>query len=82
MDFDKLKKLVHKVGSVVLFDGNKPELIVLPFDKVNGDLFDGGNGGNAEGGNSEEIEKLNSEILALREALSEKEREIQPYDAE
>lgn len=77
MNFDELKKLVRRVGSAVLFDGNNPELVVLPYDKA------GIDSSNEESGNQyeqQEIERLNNEILALREELSQREQEIEGYD--
>lgn len=79
MNFDELKKLVRRVGSVVLFDGNKPELVVLPYDKAGLNL-NGDNGGNDY--EQREIERLNNEILALREELAQKEREVGGYEEE
>ena len=76
MNFDELKKLVRRVGSVVFFDGNNPELVVLPYDKA-------GIGSSEESENQyeqQEIERLNNEILAVREELSQREREIEGYD--
>jgi len=75
MDLDKLRQLVRRLGSVVLFDGNKPELVVLPYDKLNGEEFVEENV--EESNNDQELERLNSEILALREELAERERDLQ-----
>ncbi len=79
MNFEELKKLVRQFGSVVLFNDNKPELVVLPYEKA-------GVGSETEEvedqQEQQEIEKLNSEILALREELAQREREIEGYGDE
>ena len=77
MNLDELKKLVRRVGSVVLFDGNNPELVILPYDKMN---IDSNNEEPENQYEQQEIERLNNEILALREELSQREREIEGYD--
>ncbi len=77
MNFDELKKLVRRVGSVVLFDGNNPELVILPYDKMN---IDSNNEETESQYEQQEIERLNNEILALREELNQREREIEGYD--
>ncbi|MDP3954188.1 MAG: hypothetical protein Q8Q06_02115 [bacterium] len=33
MSIQELKKIAESVGGVVVFDGDKPSLIILPFDK-------------------------------------------------
>ena len=73
MDLNELKKIVRRLGSIIVFDNNKPELIILPYDKISG--VNGEESFNQ--GESEEIEKLNNEILALQNELEEREREIQ-----
>lgn len=75
MDFNKLRQLVRKLGSVVLFDGNNPELVVLPYEKLNDQLLKEANP--EEGANDDELERLNNEILALREELAERERDLE-----
>jgi hypothetical protein len=77
MNFDELKKLVRRVGSVVIFDGNKPELVIMPYEKAGIDL----DGQKVEDEyEQQEVERLNSEILALREELAQREREMEGYD--
>jgi hypothetical protein len=77
MNFEELKKLVRRFGSVVLFNDDKPELVVLPYDKVGVESETGEVEDQYE---QQEIERLNSEILALREELAQREREIEGYD--
>jgi hypothetical protein len=77
MNFEELKKLVRRFGSVVLFDDNKPELVILPYDKAG---IEPETTEVEDQHEQQEIERLNNEILALREELAQKEREAEGYD--
>jgi len=77
MDFEELKKLVRRFGSVVLFNNNKPELVVMSYDKAG---VDSQTEEIEDQHEQQEIERLNNEILALREELAQREREIEGYD--
>ena len=41
MGIKDLKKIVESVGGVVIFDGDEPSLIVLPFDKYQAQISGG-----------------------------------------
>ena len=77
MNFEELKKLVRRFGSVVLLNDDKPELVVLSYDKAG---VDSQTGEVEDQHEQQEIERLNSEILALREELAQREREMEGYD--
>lgn len=75
MDFEQLKKLVKKLGGILVLNGNEPEFVILSYDQYK--KADNA-GGDAEVNLGEEedektIEKLNREILALKEEIRQKE---------
>jgi hypothetical protein len=80
MNFDQLKKLVKKLGGILVLNGNEPEFVILSFDqyqKTDGAVSDEREvfeGPDFEGPDDEKtIEKLNREILALKEEIRQKE---------
>ena len=77
MNFEELKKLVRRFGSVVLFNDDKPELVVMSYDKAG---IEPETTEVEDQHEQQEIERLNNEILALREELAQKEREAEGYD--
>jgi len=77
MNFEELKKLVRRFGSVVLLNDDKPEFVILPYEKVG---IESETEKVEDQYEQQEIERLNNEILALREELAQKEREAEGYD--
>ncbi len=77
MNFEELKKLVRRFGSVVLLNDDKPEFVILPYEKVE---IESETEKVEDQYEQQEIERLNNEILALREELAQKEREAEGYD--
>ena len=77
MNFEELKKMVRRFGSVVLLNDDKPELVILPYDKAG---VDSQTEEIEDQHEQQEIERLNNEILALREELAQREREMEGYD--
>lgn len=84
MDFEQLKKLVKKLGGILVLDGNKPEFVLLSYDQYKKMDMAAGDGevpiSQEEPERQEEqpedektIEKLNREILALKEEIHQKE---------
>ncbi|MEX1064303.1 MAG: hypothetical protein WD898_02020 [Candidatus Paceibacterota bacterium] len=82
MDFRKLKELAKKMGGILVMDGDKPEFIILPYEKYSETSDDerhfSSEGGdkNASGADENEqknIDDLNREILALKEEIRQKE---------
>lgn len=77
MDFNQLKKLVKKLGGILVLDGNEPEFVILPYDQYEKEsgASDNPREGTREGGEDKEktIDKLNEEILALKEEIRQKE---------
>ena len=77
MDFNQLKKLVKKLGGILVLNGNEPEFVILSYDqyeKINGATENTEDGQEKQEQNEEKtIEKLNQEILALKEEIRQKE---------
>ena len=75
----ELKKLVSELGTLVVIEENQPKFIVMSYDKFKGLVIHKNidNSGNFDKYSSEEvIDRLNSEILALKEQVAEKEKEL------
>lgn len=75
---EELKNLVSQLGTLVIVENNQPKFIVFSYDKFNGVIHKSiDNSGNlAQDSNEELIDRLNKEILALKEQVAEKEREL------
>lgn len=75
---EELKDLISRLGSLVIVENNQPKFIVLSYDKFNGVIHKSiDNSGNFDkDGNEELIDRLNKEILALKEQVVEKEKEL------
>ncbi len=83
MDFIKLKELTKKLGSLLVMEGDKPVLVVMPYDKF--EKLESGeeipvlkNGfdepvANAIDYDESAVESLNREIAALKEEIRQKE---------
>lgn len=73
------KDLVSKIGgTLVIVENNQPKFVVMAFDKFLAVIHKNiDNSGNFDKDNSEEIvDRLNKEILALKEQVAEKEKEL------
>lgn len=87
MNFEQLKQLTKKVGSLIVFNGEKPEFVVLAYNKfeelgnsakINNiaesvPFFETNSSGLDQNQEEEEIQKLNDEILALKEEVRQHE---------
>ena len=84
---EELKNLVSRLGTLVVVENNEPKFVVMSYDKFNGvipaTLSSGvihksiDNSGNfAQDGSEEITDRLNKEILALKEQVAEKEKEL------
>ena len=75
----EVKDLVSKIGgTLVIVENNQPKFVVMAFDKFLSVIHKSiDNSGNFDKDNSEEIvDRLNNEILALKEQVAEKEKEL------
>ena len=76
---EETKDLVSKIGgTLVIVENNQPKFVVMAFDKFLSVIHKSiDNSGNFDKDNSEEIvDRLNNEILALKEQVAEKEKEL------
>ena len=77
MDFNQLKKLVKKLGGILVLNGDEPEFVILSYDQY--EKTDRAAENTEEGPERQKqdeektIEKLNREILALKEEIRQKE---------
>lgn len=77
VNFNQLKKLVKRLGGILVLNGNEPEFVILPYsqyEKESG-VSDSPREDVKKRDEDEErtIEKLNREILALKEEIRQKE---------
>ena len=77
MNFTELKALAKKLGGIVVVSGDRPELVILPYNTYRqletsqpeiGPLAP-----TAPAEDGAEIERLNREILTLKEEIRQKE---------
>lgn len=75
---EELKNLVSQFGTLVLVENNQPKFIVMTYDKFSSVIHKRiDNSGNFDKDSNEEIvDRLNEEILALKEQVAEKERQL------
>jgi len=75
---NELKNLVETLGGLIIVENNQPKFIVITYDKFTGVIHKSvDNSGNFDKDNSEEtVDRLNKEILALKEQVAEKEKEL------
>ncbi|MBI2003470.1 MAG: hypothetical protein HYS78_00595 [Parcubacteria group bacterium] len=74
----ELERLVSSLGGLVIIENSQPKFVVLSYDKFMSVIHKSiDNSGNFSQDGSEEItDRLNKEILALKEQVAEKEREL------
>lgn len=76
---EELKNLVSQLGTLLVIEENQPKLIVMSYDKFKG-LVIHKNIDNSrdfdKDSNEETVDRLNGEILALKEQVAEKEKEL------
>lgn len=75
---EELKNLISQIGSLVLVENNQPRFIVMTYDKFSSVIHKSvDNSGNFDKDSNEEIvDRLNEEILALKEQVAEKEKDL------
>ena len=75
---EELKKLVSELGTLVVVENNQPRFVIIAYDKfrsvIHKNIDNSENLGNDI--NEETLERLNKEILALKEQVAEKEKDI------
>lgn len=75
MNFEQLKRLVRKLGGVLVLNGNEPEFVILSYDQYAKEDDATSDIEESSGGQEDEktIERLNQEILALKDEIRQKE---------
>ena len=74
----ELKNLISRFGTVIVIENDVPKFVVMTYDKFDGVIHKNvDNSGNIAQDSGEEMaDRLNKEILALKEQVAEKEREV------
>lgn len=75
---EELKNLVSSLGTLVIVENNQPRFIVMTYDKFSSVIHKSvDNSSNFDKDSNEEIvDRLNEEILALKEQVAEKEKDL------
>jgi len=89
MNLELIKQLAKKIGGVLIFNKDRPELVVLTYEKFKdlesrhddnylgsmmaGDSENAGISGTNGLGDQSEIKRLNQEVLALKEEIRQRE---------
>lgn len=75
---EELKNLLSQIGSFVLVENNQPKFIIMTYDKFNSVIHKRvDNSSNFDKDSNEEtVDRLNEEILALKEQVAEKEKDL------
>lgn len=78
---EELKNLVSQLGSLAVVENNQPRFIIMTYDKFNSVIHKSvDNSSDFDKNRNEEseeiIDRLNEEIFALKEQVSEKEKDL------
>ena len=74
----ELEKLVSNLGGLVIVENDQPKFVVMSYDKFNSVIHKSldNSGDFDKDSNEETVDRLNEEILALKEQVAEKEKEL------
>ena len=74
----ELEKLVSSLGGLVIVENDQPKFVVMSYDKFNSVIHKSldNSGDFDKDSNEETVDRLNEEILALKEQVAEKEKEL------
>ena len=76
---EEMKNLVSRFGTVIVIENNEPKFLVASYDAAKNLVIHKNidNSGSFDKNYSEEItDRLNKEILALKEEIARKEKEV------